>query len=417
MGAYDNPTVAPMVNVGKIIGDNIQRIQQAEYLAREQKKRDKLLLESGAIDRTNAFENQSLDLRRKETSIDNMNEVASMMVDKYYENEKNYAGKRIDADEYRRIRQNLWNNLNQYQAFQKNTATTIVNYKKDKEEDLISQSVNGLQKQIRLEEFQKRSATIIAGDDGKARIKVQTPKGFDKDKNVIYEPFEATLEEYVNNPDLLSYDKKANLKTMTKTMAELAKANLHDSSSYDVVKSGNIERYFYKRDEAKKMLVQDDDLNGFVSANLESIVEDYMDDEKVFIPDTPSTHEAYIKQLEEAKDWYAEHIYNQGLGREVGRKAIPQPNSAKLPRTTKPKTDIYSSVSQAKALEEWDGSQSQLTVIDPALTLVGNVASGSIFQNGKPIFKFKPGEDLDQAIRRLNIKLGYIKEAPVKIGK
>ena len=415
MGAYDNPTVAPMVNVGKIIGDNIQRIQEAEYLAREQKKQDKLLLESGAIDRTSTFENQSLDLRRKETSIDNMNEVASMMVDKYYENEKNYAGKRIDADEYRRIRQNLWNNLNQYQAFQKNTATTIVNYKKDSEDDAVSQSAKGLQKKKRIEAFKARKATIVAGDDGKAMIKIYVPNIVDGKE--VTEAVEKPLEEYVNNPDLLSYDKKADLKTMTKTMAELAKANLHDSSSYDVVKSGNIERYFYKRDEAKKMLVQDDDLNGFVSANLESIVEDYMDNEKVFIPDTPSTHEAYIKQLEEAKDWYAEHIYNQGLGREVGRKAIPQPKSSKLPRTTKPKTDTYASVSQAKALEEWDGSQSQLTVIDPALTLVGNVASGSIFQNGKPIFKFKPGEDLDQAIRRLNIKLGYIKEAPVKITK
>jgi hypothetical protein len=404
MGAYDNPTVAPMVNVGKIIGDNIQRIQQAEYLAREQKKRDKLLLESGAIDRTNAFENQSLDLRRKETSIDNMNEVASMMVDKYYENEKNYAGKRIDANEYRRIRQNLWNNLNQYQAFQKNTATTIVNYKKDKEEDLISQSVNGLQKQIRLEEFQKRSATIIAGDDGKARIKVQTPKGFDKDKNVIYEPFEATLEEYVNNPDLLSYDKKANLKTMTKTMVELAKANLHESSSYEAVKTPNMIRYFYNEDEAKKILTQDDDFNGFVAANLESIVEDYMPGDMIFKPQ--STGEEYKKQLEAAKAWYAEHIYNQGLGREVGRQAAPRPPSSKLPQTTKQKVnqDIGPN---ADAIRKWDFDNEGLVDIDATLSLVGK----TVFKNGKMFLRKTSVESLDEFKERLNIALGYVKPA------
>jgi hypothetical protein len=404
MGAYDNPTVAPMVNVGKIIGDNIQRIQQAEYLAREQKKRDKLLLESGAIDRTNAFENQSLDLRRKETSIDNMNEVASMMVDKYYENEKNYAGKRIDANEYRRIRQNLWNNLNQYQAFQKNTATTIVNYKKDKEEDLISQSVNGLQKQIRIEEFQKRSATIIAGDDGKARIKVQIPKGFDKDKNVIYEPFEATLEEYVNNPDLLSYDKKANLKTMTKTMVELAKANLHESSSYEAVKTPNMIRYFYNEDEAKKILTQDDDFNGFVAANLESIVEDYMPGDMIFKPQ--STGEEYKKQLEAAKAWYAEHIYNQGLGREVGRQAAPRPPSSKLPKTTKQKVnqDIGPN---ADAIRKWDFDNEGLVDIDATLSLVGK----TVFKNGKMFLRKTSVESLDEFKERLNIALGYVKPA------
>jgi hypothetical protein len=404
-----------MVNVGKIIGDNIQRIQQAEYLAREQKRQDKLLLESGAIDRTNAFESQSLDLRKKETSIDNMNEVASMMVDKYYENEKNYAGKRIDADEYRRIRQNLWNNLNQYQAFQKNTVTTITNYKKDSEDDNVSQSSKGLQKKKRIEAFKARKATIVAGDDGKAMIKIYVPNVVDGKE--VTEAFEKPLEEYVSNPDLLSYDKKADLKTMTKTMAELAKSNLHGSNSYDVVRSGNMELYFYKKDEAKKILTEDDDLNSFVSANLESIVEDYMDDEKVFIPDTPETHDAYIKQLEEAKDWYAEHVYNQGLGRQVGRKTIPQPKSSKLPRAATPKTDVYTSVSQAKALENWDGSQSQLTTIDPSLRLIGNVASGTVFQNGKPILKFEPNQNLNESIRRLNIKLGYIKEAPVKIIK
>ena len=415
MGAYDNPTVAPMVNVGKIIGDNIQRIQEAEYLAREQKKQNKLLLESGAIDRTNTFENQSLDLRRKETSISNMNEVASMMVDKYYENEKNYAGKRIDANEYRRIRQNLWNNLNQYQAFQKNTASTIIEYKKDKEEDLVSQSANGLEKQKRLEEFQKRSATIIAGDDGKAIIKIMEPKGFNANGEVIYKPFEKPLEEYIKNPDLLSYDKKANLKTMTKTMAELAKANLHTSESYDIKIIGNTERYFYKKDEAKKILTEDDDFNGFVAANLESIVEDYMSGDMIFKPE--SAGEEYKKQLEAAKNWYAEHIYNQGLGREVGRKAISQPKSAKLPRKTEPKSDIYTSKSQAQALENWDGSQSKLTMIDPSLTLIGNIASGSIYQNAKPIIKIDPSDTFEQTIRKLNIKLGHIKEAPVKIAK
>ena len=405
MGAYDNPTVAPMVNVGKIIGDNIQRIQEAEYLAREQKKQNKLLLESGAIDRTNAFENQSLDLRRKETSIGNMNEVASMMVDKYYENEKNYAGKRIDANEYRRIRQNLWNNLNQYQAFQKNTATTIVNYKKDKEEDLISQSLSGLEKQKRIEEFQKRSATIIAGDDGKARIKVQIPKGFDKDKKVIYEPFEATLEEYVKNPDLLSYDKKANLKTMTKTMVELAKANLHESSSYETVKADNIFRYFYKKDEAKKILMQDDDLNGFVAANLESIVEDYMPGDMIFKPE--STGEEYKKQLEAAKTWYAEHIYEQGLGREVGRQAVPQPKSSKLPQTKKVsvRTDKSPNADRIRKLT-WDNRE-KLNVIDASLTFQGQ----TVFGKSGPILKMDDGEDFEDFKERLNEALDYVTPA------
>ena len=406
MGAYDNPTVAPMVNVGKIIGDNIQRIQQAEYLAREQKKQDKLLLESGAIDRTNAFENQSLDLRRKETSIDNMNEVASMMVDKYYENEKNYAGKRIDADEYRRIRQNLWNNLNQYQAFQKNTATTIVNYKKDKEEDLISQSTQGLQKQKRLEEFQKRRATIIAGDDGKARIKVMEAKGFDAKGNVIYEPFEAPLEEYVNNPDLLSYDKKANLKTMTKTMVELAKANLHESSSYEAVKTPNMIRYFYNEDEAKKILMEDDDFSGFVAANLESIVEDYMPgaNDRVFKPE--STGEEYKKQLEEAKAWYAEHVYNQGLGREVGRQAIQKTKASRLPNKKTP-VDRDMDPKRAQAIRDWDFDNEGLVDIDATLSLVGK----TVFKGGKMFLRKGSSESIDEFKEKLNVALGYVKPA------
>lgn len=413
MGAYDNPAVAPMVNVGKIIGDNIKRIQEADYLAREQKKNDKLLLENGAIDRTNAFERESLDLRRKETSIDNMNEVASMMVDKYYENEKNYAGKRVDADEYRRIRQNLWNNLNQYQAFQKNTATTIVNYKKDSEEGLVSESREGLQKQKRLESFKARKATIVAGDDGKAIIKVYYPDIDKETKKEITSVFEKPLEEYVNNPDLLSYDKKADLKSMTKTMAELAKSNLHDSNSYDSVKTGNVERYFYNRDSAKNMLTSDDDLNGFVAANLESIVEDYMPDDKIFVPDSPSTHDVYVKQLEEAKDWYADHIYQQGLGREVGRKAIPQPKSSKLPRTTKIKVDQDVNPS-ADAIRKWDFDNSGLVNIDATLSLHGT----TVFKGGKPFLKMAPGEELNDFKKRLNIALGYIKPAakpsPVK---
>jgi hypothetical protein len=403
MGAYDNPTVAPMVNVGKIIGDNIQRIQEAEYLAREQKKQNKLLLESGAIDRTNAFENQSLDLRRKETSIKNMNEVASMMVDKYYENEKNYAGKRIDANEYRRIRQNLWNNLNQYQAFQKNTVSTIIEYKKDKEEDLVSQSLSGLEKQKRIEEFQKRSATIIAGDDGKAIIKIQVPKGFDANGGVLYEPFEKPLEEYVNNPDLLSYDKKANLKTMTKTMIELAKANLHEASSYETVKTANMVRYFYNEDEAKKILMQDDDLNGFVAANLESIVEDYMPGDMVFKPE--STGEEYKKQLEAAKAWYAEHVYNQGLGREVGRQAVQRTKASKLP--TK-KISVDKDISpNADAIRKWDFDNEGLVDIDATLSLVGK----TVFKNGKMFLRKTSVESLDEFKERLNIALGYVKPA------
>ena len=406
MGAYDNPTVAPMVNVGKIIGDNIQRIQQAEYLAREQKKQDKLLLESGAIDRTNAFENQSLDLRRKETSIDNMNEVASMMVDKYYENEKNYAGKRVDADEYRRIRQNLWNNLNQYQSFQKNTATTIVNYKKDSENDLISQSAQGLQKQKRLEEFQKRKATIIAGDDGKARIKVMVPKGFDANNKVIFEPFEATLEEYVNNPDLLSYDKKADLKTMTKTMGELAKANLHESSSYKTVKADNMFRYFYNEDEAKKILLNDDDLNGFVSANLESIVEDYMPGDRIFISES-GDHDCYVEQLEEAKAWYADHVYDQTLGREVGRKAVPVTKAARLPQNKKVsvRTDKSPNADRVRNLT-WDDRE-KINVIDASLTFKGR----TVFGRSGPILKMDDGEDFEDFKERLNEALQYVTPA------
>ena len=421
MGAYDNPTVAPMVNVGKIIGDNIQRIQQAEYLAIEQKNNDKLLLESGAIERTNPFEQQSLDLRRKETSIENMNEVASMMVDKYYENEKNYAGKRVDANEYRRIRENLWNNLNQYQSFQKNTATTLVNYEKDSETDSVSESMNGLQKKKRLEAFKSRKATIFTGPDGKAMIKISVPNIVGTEE--VTEQFEKSLEEYVSNPDLLSYDKKANLKDMTKTMAELAKANLHTSESYDKVQTGNLERYFYKKDEAKKMLIEDDDFNGFVSANLESIIEDYMDAEKVYIKDTPQTHEAYIKQFEEAKAWYAEHVYDQGLGREVGRKTIPQPRSQRLPGggnkggNGKQQYDTYVKKDQAIRVEGWDGSQSELTVIDPELRISGNMASGYIYKNGKQFFKFTPGESAGERTRRLNIALGYVQQAKQKITK
>ena len=405
MGAYDNPTVAPMVNVGKIIGDNIQRIQQADYLAKEQKKNDKLLLESGAIDRTNAFENQSLDLRKKETSIDNMNEVASMMVDKYYENEKNYAGKRIDANEYRRIRQNLWNNLNQYQAFQKNTATTIVNYKKDSEDDLISQSFTGLQKQKRLESFKKRKATIVAGDDGKARIKISYPEV--ENGQTVEKVFEKPLEEFVNNPDLLSYDKKADLKTMTKTMAELAKANLHESSSYKTVKADNMFRYFYDEDQAKKILMEDDDLNGFVSANLESIVEDYMPGDNIFVNDTPENHDCYVEQLNKAKDWYAGHIYDQGLGREVGRKAVPQTRASKLPPIKKVsvRTDKSPNADRIRNLT-WDNRE-KINVIDASLIFKGR----TVFGRSGPILKMDDGEDFENFKERLNEALDYVTPA------
>jgi hypothetical protein len=405
MGAYDNPTVAPMVNVGKIIGDNIERIQQAQYLAAEQKKKDKILLETGAIERTNAFEGQALDLKRKETSIENMNEVASMMVDKYYDNEKNYASKKIDADEYRRIRQNLWNNLNQYQSFQKNTVMTLVNYKKDSENNSVSESAQGLQKKKRLEAFKARKATIVAGDDGRAMIRIYTPNSIDGKETEL---FERPLEEYVSNPDILSYDKKADLKSMTKTMGELAKASLHDSSSYDIIRTGNLERYFYNMDKAKQILKNDDDLVGFVSANLESIVEDYMPDEKVFIPDTPQTRDAYIKQLEEAKDWYSEYIYLQTLGREAGRKAIPQPKSARLPKTTKPKVETDVNSEAAESVRNWDLSNAGLVDINPSLKIVGK----TVFQNGKPIVKWGSNDDEDDFKRKVNIALGYVKPAP-----
>ena len=45
------------------------------------------------------------------------------------------------------------------------------------------------------------------------------------------------------------------------------------------------------------------------------------------------------------------------------------------------------------------------------------MASGSIYKNGSPIFKFTPGESAGERTRRLNIALGYVQQAKQKITK
>jgi hypothetical protein len=409
MGAYENPTVATTVNPLQAFSESMYKVNEALQLAKKKKEENKFLLETGAVEKTNTFQSNVLSLQKKGSPISNMNEVASTMVDKYYENEKNYASKSIDANEYRRIRQNLWSNLGNFQTFQNNAAKTITSYAEDSEKDLVSGSANGLDKKKRLEAFKNQKAEIVAGDDGKATLRIYVPDI--KDGKQVTTTFEKPLEDYVNNPSLLSYDKKADLSDMTKTMSELAKAQLHTSDSYETIKHNGVERFFYDRDAAKNVLKTDNDLTNFVSGHLESIVEDYMDEKEVYIPDTPETHDAYVAQLEKAKDWYADYIYNNKLGHQVGQKALPQTKASKLPKTKAPKSDIYVQPTLAGEIEKWDGTSASLTNIDPQLRLVGT----TIFKGGQPFLKLKNGEDLNEGIKRLNIKLGYIKEAPKKL--
>ena len=409
MGAYENPTAIDYKSGLESLGQSIYKTNQAVDLARRKKEENKLLLENGAIERTNTFQSNVLNLKKKGSPISNMEEVANTMVDKYYENEKKYAGKAIDASEYRRIRQNLWSNLGNFQTFQTNAAKTITSYAEDSQKDVVSNSSNGLEKKKRLEAFKSQKAFVVANDDGKASLRILVPDMKDGKETTV--SFEKPLEDFVNNPDLLSYDKKADLSDMTKTMGELAKSQLHDSQSYETIRHGGVERFFYNRDSAKAALKNDNDFSNYVSGNLESIVEDYMDDKEVYIPDTPENHALYLSQLEKAKDWYSDYIYNSKLGHQVGSKVIPQPKSKKLPQVKAPKSDLVIQPTLYSELQQWDGSAANLSNIDPQLKLVGT----TIFKGGQVFLKLNSGEDLSDGIKRLSIKLGYIKEAPKKL--
>ena len=412
-GAYENPKAVVFKSSAAAAGQAIEETYKAIEFAKKKKQQDKALLEDGAIERAKPFENQTIDLKRKGSPIQNQADIATMMADKYYANEKKFGNKEIDANEYRRVRQNLWTGLGSLQTLQKNTVNTGEKYKEALTSDSVSMSADGLEKKKRLDSFYAGKAEIFAGDDGMPYLRIHVPDVKD-DKEVLTQ-FEKPVSDFINNPELLSFKEKADLTKMNKIMKEHALSDMHVASSIDTVNYGNrLQRTFYNRGEATSFLKEDPDLKKFVEANLESIVEDYMDKSMVYIPNTPQTQELYSKQLEKAVDWYSNHIYENQLGHQIDKRVLPQPKSSKLPggRGSGMRYGMYyTRENKAHELENWDGDPASLTHIDPNLTANGDF----LYYEGKPIINFRNGTPWDQQVRDALIKMKWIVEKqPVK---
>lgn len=407
-GAYENPKAVVFKSGAAAASQAIEETYKAIEFAKKKKQQDKALLEDGAIERAQPFENQTIDLKRKGSPIQNQADIATMMADKYYANEKKFGNKEIDANEYRRVRQNLWTGLGALQTLQKNSVATGEKYKEALTSDSVSMSADGLEKKKRLDSFYAGKAEIFAGDDGMPYLRIHVPDVKD-DKEVLTQ-FEKPVSDFINNPELLSFKEKADLTKMNKIMKEHALSDMHVASSIDTINYGNrLQRTFYNRKEATSFLKEDPDLKKFVEANLESIVEDYMDKNMIYIPNTPQTQELYSKQLEKAVDWYSNHVYENQLGHQIDKRVLPQPKSSRLPggRGSGTRYGIYyTRADKAHELENWDGDKSALTHIDPQLMADDDF----LYYQGVPVLNFRQGDSWDRQIRDALIKMKWIVE-------